>query len=91
MKRMIELDPEKIRDKTSMSEYMTQTFFPDQRITNLDALRDSLSELEDDTAIVLTPAAVHAICQNPYAYKVLMVLGKSAEENPHLRIQFRNE
>ena len=70
MKRTIELDPEKIRDKTSMS---------------------SLSELEDDTAIVLTPAAVHAICQNPYAYKVLMVLGKSAEDNPHLRIQFRNE
>ena len=91
MKRTIELDSEQIKDKESMSGNMTRVFFPDRRITTLDALKDSLSELKDETEVVLTPSAVHAICENPYAYKVLMVLGKSAEENPHLRILFRNQ
>ena len=45
----------------------------------------------DDTEIDLTRENTDRICQGKYAFKVLMVLGRAAEENPHIRIKFAEE
>jgi RNAse (barnase) inhibitor barstar len=66
-------------------------FVNDYDAVNLDALFDSLSEVTADTDLILTPHAVRAVCRNEFAYKVLLVLGKAAEENPHLHLLFRDE
>ena len=56
---------------------------------NLDALKDCLEEVEEETDIVLDRECITTMCEEPYAYKVLLVLGRAAESNPNLHILFR--
>ena len=92
MYRQIELNPDRIMSKQDMREYMQETFlFEDEEYAaiNLDALSDSLSEVTDQVDIILRPDAIMKICENEYAYKVLLVLGRAGEDNPNLRLLFR--
>ena len=92
MYRCYILDPERMQNREAMRTYMEELFgfVNDYDAVNLDALSDSLSEVTADTDLILTPLAVRAVCRNEFAYKVLLVLGKAAEENPHLHLLFRD-
>ena len=88
--REIVLDAERMLNKADLGEYMAEVFpFPEYFGKNLDALRDLLSEVNEDTDIILTREAVRQICASRYAYKALLVFSDAAEENSHLRILFR--
>ncbi len=91
MYRQIELNPNRITSKEDMQEYMMETFMFEEEYAcvNLDALFDSLCEVTDQVDIILRPDAITKICENEYAYKVLLVLGRAGEDNPNLRILFR--
>lgn len=88
--RKIWLDADRLQDKTEMAKYMHE-LFPDQQYfgNNLDALQDILQEVNEDTDILLTKDCVEKICKSKYAFTVLRVLGKVADENPHIHILFR--
>ena len=86
----IKINAAKLMDKTSMAEYTKKIFsFPSYYGGNLDALRDSMLEIDEETDIILDNEAVSMICANDYAYRVLMVMSNAAEENPNIRILFR--
>jgi RNAse (barnase) inhibitor barstar len=87
--REIELEAEQLKDRTSAYEYLETLFHFDEPCHNLDALHDSLSEVSEECNIILKKDAVEKICSEPYAYKILMVIGKACEENPNLHILFR--
>lgn len=91
MEKRIVLRPDRIQTREDMNLYMQGlfSFEGEHACSNLDALRDSLSEVTEDTVIVLTPETIQKICENEYSYKVLLALGYAAEENPHLSIRFR--
>ncbi len=92
MKRTIELEAGKLLNRKDAHDYMSELFcFDHDYGRNLDALKDSLSEVTDDVDLILTREAVTAMCRSPYAFKILMVLGKAGEENPHLHVLFRDE
>lgn len=89
MSKTVILDANRIMDRESMAIYMREIFvLPSHFGKNLDALHDVLSEVTEDTVFVLTRKNVDHICKEKYAYKVLMVLGRAADENPHLKIRF---
>lgn len=89
MSRKIMLDGNRLLDRESMAMYMKEVFqLPGHFGKNLDALYDVLSEVSEDVEIVLTRGNVDTICQGKYAYKVLMVLGRAVDENPHIKIRF---
>ena len=85
----IELDAAQLKERASAYEYLQTLFHFEQPCHNLDALYDSLSEVSDDCSIILKKDAVEEICREPYAYKILMVIGRACEENPNLHILFR--
>ena len=91
MYRQIELDPERIKTKQDMKVYLTELFRFEEEYAavNLDALNDSLSEITDQIDIILTPDSIMKICDDAYSYKVLLVLGRAAEENPNIKVLFR--
>lgn len=92
MSKEIILDANRIMDRESMYLYMKEAFpLPAHFGKNLDALNDVLSEVDTDIEILLTRENVDAICQSKYAYKVLMVLGRAVEENPHIHIKFAED
>lgn len=88
--RKIWLDADRLMNKKDMAEYM-HALFPDEKYfgNNLDALQDVLQEVNEETDILLTRSCVEKICQSKYAFTVLRVLGKVADENPHIHILFR--
>lgn len=89
MAKTVYLDSSRIKDRLSMSMYMKEIFtLPSYFGKNLDALHDALSEVEEDVDLNLTHDSIQDITSSKYAFKVLLVLGKSADENPHIRIHF---
>ncbi|MGM9941343.1 MAG: barstar family protein [Bulleidia sp.] len=87
--KTVYLDASRIKDRNSMSIYMHEIFsFPPEFGKNLDAVHDLLCEVQDDTDILLTHACIREITSSGYAFKVLLVLGRCADENPHIRIHF---
>lgn len=87
--RKIHLDAEQIKDRKSAAWYMTDLFhFPEGFVQNLPSLKDCLEEVKEDTDILLSRECVNEICQNSYAFEVLLTIGKAADENRHLHIHF---
>lgn len=87
--RKIHLDAGKIINQKSAAQYMTDLFhFPGGFVQNLSTLGDCLEEVSDDTDILLSQECVKESCENAYAFKVLMTIGKAAERNKHLQIHF---
>ena len=89
MKRMIELDADKLKERSTAYIYLEGLFQFPEICHNLDALNDCLSEVSDECMIILTKESVEKICAAPYAYKILMVFGRASEDNPNLHILFR--
>ncbi|MBP3891237.1 MAG: barstar family protein [Solobacterium sp.] len=90
MKTRIDIDDLRMTSKKDIHAYLKEVFnFPEYYGKNLDALYDSLCEIDEDKEIVFTDKSLRSICDNEYAYRVLMVFGKAAMNNPHLHIQFR--
>lgn len=90
MKNRIDIDELRITNKKDLHSYMKEVFeFPEYYGKNLDALYDCLCEVEEDKDIVFTDRSLRSICDNEYAFKVLMVFGKACAVNPHLHILFR--
>ena len=87
--KTIYLDASRIKDRLSMSMYMDEIFhFPSHFGNNLDALHDCLCEVKDEVTFVLSHDCIQDIISSKYAFKVLMILGKCADENPHIHIRF---
>lgn len=87
--RKIHLRADQLQDRQSVAWYMTNLFhFPEGFVQNLTSLQDCLEEVNDDTDILLSKKTVKEICQNEYAFKVLLTIGKASDHNRHLRIRF---
>ena len=90
MSRRIKINASRMQTRDDIHDYMEDIFdFQDYYGRNLDALYDRLQEVTDDIDLVFTHDAIAGILDVPYAYRTLMVLGKSCDENPHLHILFR--
>lgn len=90
MAKRIRIDADRLTNREDMGIYMKQAFnLPDYFGRNLDALKDCLEEVEEETDVVLDRECIRTMCEEPYAYKVLLVLGRAAENNPNLHILFR--
>ena len=91
--RCYELNPERMKTRSDMHEYMDELFGFQEELdaVNLDALNDSLSEITEETDLILTPSSIRKICESDYAYALLLVLGRAAEENPYIHVHFRKE
>ncbi|MBE6109582.1 MAG: hypothetical protein E7194_04100 [Erysipelotrichaceae bacterium] len=90
MAKRIRIDATRLTNREDMGVYMKQAFnLPDYFGRNLDALKDCLEEVDEETDVVLDRECITIMCENPYAYKVLLVLGRAAENNPNLNILFR--
>lgn len=88
--RKIWLDATRMKDKESLYAYMNELFeLPEYFGNNLDALSDCLSEVIEHTDILLTRSCVKELCNDDYGFKVLIVLGEAANENPYLHLLFR--
>jgi ribonuclease inhibitor len=90
MAKRIRIDAARLTNREDMGVYMKQAFsLPEYFGKNLDALKDCLEEVDEETDVVLDRECITIMCGNPYAYKVLLVLGRAAENNPNLNILFR--
>ncbi len=90
MAKRIRIDAARLTNREDMGVYMKQAFsLPEYFGKNLDALKDCLEEVDEETDVVLDRECIKIMCANPYAYKVLLVLGRAAENNPNLHILFR--
>ena len=89
-RKEVRLNPHRIQDRYSMSEYMRSLFdLPEYFSGNLDSLVDCISEITENTDILLTKQCVREACESKYAFKVLMALGRAADDNPHIHIMFK--
>ncbi len=91
MKKII-IEPERLNDRKSTHRYVREILdVPEYYGNNLDALNDILSETEEDVRFILTTDCVRYMCDHDYAYRVLMVLGRAADVNPHIHISFQKQ
>lgn len=89
MTKTVYLDASRIKDRLSMSIYMKEIFsLPSYFGNNLDALHDALAEVKDDVDLNLSHDCIQDITSSKYAFKVLLVLGRCSDENPHISIHF---
>ena len=89
MAKEVRLDETRMKDRKSLGIYMQEIFGWDEAATNLDALYDNLSEVSEDVDLIIEENRTKKICADRYSFLVLRVLGKAADENPHIHIKFR--
>ena len=89
--RFIEIEPIKICFKENMVKFFNEQFQFEYPVTNLDNLRDNLSEVTEDVTFIIPSSGITKICSVPYAYKVLMVIGSASSENPHIDVKFKHD
>ena len=88
--KYITLDEQRLGTRAEAHAYFRETVnTPSYYGNNLDALNDWLSETDQDIRFILTGDCVRFMCTNDYAYRILMVLGRAADTNPHIHISFR--
>ena len=81
------LDAEKMTDKQSTHAYLKETLdLPVYYGNNLDALYDVLSEICEDTQIILRDPAAVAEQMGKYGEALLATMQEAAEENPRLTV-----
>lgn len=90
--RIIEVDAERLTSKTKVYNYMKELFkLPEYYTKNLNSLYDCLCEIEEDVNFEFSIDALRDICDDDYAFRFLMVIGKVVESNPHVKISFTNK
>jgi len=88
-RRLIVLDADQLTNRKSAHAYLEETFeFPDYYGHNLDALHDCLSEIDEETVVIIEKEQLLKMCLYRYAYRILTVLNDAAKENPNLSIRF---
>jgi RNAse (barnase) inhibitor barstar len=88
MDRAVVLDGRSLTNQKDMYLFFQRAFGPDFNANNLDGLYDALGEISEDVMFVLTRQNVTRICEDRYAYNVLLVIGRAAENNSHIKLQF---
>jgi RNAse (barnase) inhibitor barstar len=89
MSRKIELVAEEIDNRRRMHAFFSEKItVPEYFGANLDALNDVLSEYDEDVTFVLTRENTRRISREEYAWKVVMIIARCSQENPHIQIQF---
>ena len=87
--KKINIDAGRMKDRNILHDYIRDIFsIEDSFGRNLDAMHDVLSEISEDYELVFSTDDLRSICQDEFAYKAMLVMGKAAEENPHLQIHF---
>ena len=82
---MIELDGRCMTKRSAAHEYLSSTLsLPAHYGRNLDALYDVLTEIGEETEIILTDPAAVAEQMGKYGEALLATLQEAAEENPRL-------
>ncbi len=77
-------------DREAIHDAFAERFsFPDYYGRNLDALHDCLTDMDEDTRIVLDFGGMSARRLPSYPTKLLRVLLDSASENEHLELLVR--
>lgn len=91
MSKRIELDEKDLENRRRMHAFFSEKItVPEYFGANLDALNDVLSETDEDLDFILTRENMRRITKNPYAWKVVMIIGRCMRENPHIHILFRD-
>ena len=86
MKRII-LTAEKIADRETMASYMKDALeLPDYFGCNLDALSDLLSEVNAEMVFEVEESELERMPEGGYASRCMQVIGRAAEENPHVHL-----
>ncbi|MGI5989992.1 MAG: hypothetical protein ACOX78_06995 [Lachnospiraceae bacterium] len=81
----IKLDAACLADHRSVYSFLkTYMDLPESSEKSLDALSDALSEVTQDFRFTADRQTVAQICENSFAFSVLRVLTRAADENPHL-------
>lgn len=90
MKRKVELDGNELENRHKMHAFFSEKItVPEYFGANLDALYDVLSEYDEDVDFILTREKTRRIARSEYAWKVVMIIARCAQENPHIHILFR--
>lgn len=89
MAKTVYLDASRIRDRNAMYMYFDEMFdLPEGTGRTIDSISDVLSEVSEDVSFILTHDCIREIVKSNYAFKVLLMLGRNADENPHITIHF---
>lgn len=86
MRRLI-LDGREMRSREALHLYLAQTLaMPSYYGANLDALHDILTEIGEETELVVTNTRIMMEMLGAYGELLLRVLQDSEQENPFLRV-----
>lgn len=86
--RRAQLDGRRIHSREELHDALAGAVsLPDWYGRNLDALLDSLSELEEETCLRVTGAPALAEALGPYGEALLRVLRRAEEENANFRLE----
>lgn len=88
--RKIWLNADELTKSVDMQRYLKR-LFPDVPYIdrNPDKLYINLKDIDEETDILLSRKCVDKVCASPFAFRVLIGLGKAADENPHIHLLFR--
>lgn len=79
-----------IRDRGCMCAFFHDLFGPGFHAATPEEAEAGLLRLEADIEFVLTHRQTAAICACPYAYEVLLAIGRAAGSSAHIRIHVRS-
>ncbi len=83
----VTLDGSTVNDPTCLHEALARNLaFPEWYGGNLDALYDCLTDLQQDTQLVITHWHHVAYTLKDYSEKLLYVFSCATAENPHLTV-----
>lgn len=88
--RKIWLNADELTKSVDMQRYLKK-LFPDVPAIdrNPDKLYINLKDIDEETDILLSRKCVDKVCASPFAFRVLIGLGKAADENSHIHLLFR--
>ncbi len=86
--RVIDLDIEKMKTRSALHKYLQNILaLPDHYGKNLDALYDCLSEIAEETELVVPISVAENNRLGDYGSRFLLVLHDAAESNKFLHIK----
>ncbi len=86
--RKIWLDANRIRYRKSLQLYAEELYGKKIDGFDLHKLEEYLVHLDQNMTIMIGRESVHRICDSAYAFDVLLLLGRVANRNQKIQIQF---
>ncbi|MCF0105201.1 MAG: barstar family protein [Erysipelotrichaceae bacterium] len=88
--KLVKFTVEAFEDRESLHSFLKEALaLPDYYGNNLDALADSLYEVQEEVQIVLKRGDLKQISDNVYFYNVLKVLQNAQNEGLNIKIVYR--